>query len=236
MNRPPADAPPALDTIFALPGAGRARFTGRAEGNMSSVGGDGREQAAANRRRLRTSLGLATLARGFQVHGATVEIVAAHREDPPGNESLARADGQATRVAGIGVAVLAADCLPIALGADGAVAMLHAGWRGLAAGVIEQGVCALRSLGAAGPFAAVVGPGAGACCYEVGPEVHAALGDPARAPANIDLRAIAHRRLRAAGAARIADLDLCTICDPRLHSHRREGQAAGRNMGVAWLS
>ncbi len=70
---------------------------------------------------------------------------------------------------GVGAMVLAADCLPVALGNDGAVAMVHAGWRGLAAGVLEEGVRAVRELGGEGKIAAIVGPGAGPCCYEVGP-------------------------------------------------------------------
>lgn len=227
---------PALDTLFDLAGRGHALFTSRAEGNMSSVGGVEAEQGAANRERLRGRTGADALARGFQVHGAHVEIVTAALADPTGNDTLTRADGQATAMPGIALAVLAADCLPIALGGEGAVAVLHAGWRGLAAGIVEQGVFALLDLGAAGPLHAVLGPCAGACCYEVGPEVHAALGSPSGDRANIDLRAIAHDRLQAAGVATIEDLDACTICDERLFSHRREGEQAGRQAGVAWLS
>ena len=113
--------------------------------------------------------------------------------------------------------------------------MLHAGWRGLAAGVLEEGVLALRSLGGDEQIAAVIGPGAGACCYEVGAEVHAALTG-GRRRASIDLRAIARRRLLAAGVSEVRDVDACTICDARFFSHRREGQRAGRQAGVAWLS
>ena len=131
--------------------------------------------------------------------------------------------------------VLTADCLPVALGSTRAVAMLHAGWRGLAAGVLEEGVLALRSLGGDEEIAAVIGPGAGACCYEVGAEVHAALTG-GRRRASIDLRAIARRRLLAAGVSEVRDVDACTICDARFFSHRREGQRAGRQAGVAWLS
>ena len=87
--------------------------------------------------------------------------------------------------------------------ADGAVAMVHAGWRGLAAGVLEEGVRAVRELGGDGDLVAVIGPGAGPCCYEVGEEVHAAFGGqvigtpPTRNPPSrrIDLKAIARDRL-----------------------------------------
>jgi len=60
--------------------------------------------------------------------------------------------------------------------------MVHAGWRGLAAGVLEEGVRALRELGGDGDLVAVIGPGAGPCCYEVGEEVHTAFGDAHRVP------------------------------------------------------
>jgi polyphenol oxidase len=81
---------------------------------------------------------------------------------------------------------------------------------------------------------ALIGPGAGPCCYEVGAEVHAALGGtPRHGP--IDLAGIAARRLRAAGVGEVRALDVCTICDRRFFSHRREGDRAGRQAGVAWL-
>jgi hypothetical protein len=118
--------------------------------------------------------------------------------------------------------------------------MLHAGWRGLAAGVIAAGVAALRAAGAAGPLSAAVGPGAGRCCYEVGEEVHAAFaGRPERVHhgANLDLPAIAHHDLEAAGVATIHQLGLCTVCsDPALFfSHRRDDGVTGRQAGIAWL-
>jgi YfiH family protein len=150
------------------------------------------------------------------------------------------ADGQATDLRGLGALVLTADCLPVALGTDGAVAIVHAGWRGLAAGVLEEGVRALRELGGEGDLLAVIGPGAGPCCYEVGDEVHAAFGDAHRVASpsarNIDLKAIARDRLLAAGVSEVRDLAACTICDERFFSHRREGARAGRQGAVAWLS
>jgi YfiH family protein len=132
--------------------------------------------------------------------------------------------------------VLSADCLPVALGCEGAVAMVHAGWRGLVAGVLEEGVRAVAELGDGGETVAVVGPCAGGCCYEVGREVHDAFGGAHRDGSRIDLRAIAHDRLLAAGVAHVHHQRTCTICDERFFSHRREGVRAGRQAGVAWLS
>jgi copper oxidase (laccase) domain-containing protein len=114
--------------------------------------------------------------------------------------------------------------------------MVHAGWRGLAAGVLEEGVRAMGELSAGGEIVAVVGPGAGPCCYEVGPEVHEAFAGAHAHGRLIDLRAIAHDRLLAAGVSEVRDVNACTICNQRYFSHRREGSRAGRQAGVAWLS
>jgi YfiH family protein len=224
-----------------LAGGGRVLFSGRAEGNMSSVGGDRAEEGSLAREHLRARIGVRGLARGYQVHGNAVMRVASIPESDADVPST-RADGQATALAGVGAMVLTADCLPVALGVRGAVAMLHAGWRGLAGGILEQGVLALRELeledeaGRPGAIVAVIGPGAGACCYEVGEEVHAAFPGAPRRGRKIDLRAIARERLTAAGVSDVRDVDACTICDERYFSHRREGAHAGRQAGVAWLS
>jgi YfiH family protein len=235
-----------------LPGGGRALFTDRSHGNVSSVGGEGAEGGLGARERLRERCGADVLLRGYQVHGTVVGRVyadGARRGTPAGGDDLPdarawhdgeaqpgfRADGHAVAAPGVAAMVLAADCLPVVLGAQGAVAALHAGWRGLAAGVLEQGVRALREVGGAGEIVAVAGPCAGECCYEVGEEVHAAFGDAHRSGALLDLRAIAHDRLRAAGVAEVRDVRGCTICDERFFSHRREGPRAGRQAALAWL-
>jgi len=218
-----------------LPGRGRALFTERAHGNVSSVGGEDAEHGDRVRERLRRLAGVQRLVRGYQVHGSVVQRVRAMPREEQGAPASVQADGQATAVAGVGTMVLSADCLPVALGRTGAVAMVHAGWRGLAAGVLEEGVRALAELGGDDEIVAIVGPGAGVCCYEVGPEVHAAFGDAHRAGRHIDLRAIAHERLLAAGVGHVHDVEACTICDQRFFSHRREGARAGRQAGVAWL-
>ncbi|HXW58602.1 MAG TPA: polyphenol oxidase family protein [Solirubrobacteraceae bacterium] len=244
-----------------LPGGGRVLFTARASGNLSTMRGAGHELGAAARDRMRAELGLRRLCAGAQVHGSTVR-----RDlpgDRPGDDLLpVQADGQATSSGRVGVMVLTADCLPVVIASRAAVAAVHAGWRGLAAGVLEEGVRAVRELGAASAstsheapappepgsaeeIVAIIGPGAGPCCYVVGVEVHAALGSPVQAgpaapdggaAAPIDLKAIACERLLEAGASSVRDLGLCTICDERFYSHRREAQHAGRQAGIAWLS
>jgi YfiH family protein len=219
-----------------LPSRGQALFTERAHGNMSSVAGDGAEHGERARERLCAQVGVERLARGYQVHGSMVQRVTALGTQEQAAEGDVEADGQATALRGIATIVLVADCLPVALGSAGAVAMIHAGWRGLAAGVLEEGVRALAELDGGDQIVAIVGPCAGVCCYEVGPEVHAAFAGAHGDGRNIDLRGIAHERLLAAGVAEVRDVDACTICDERFFSHRREGARAGRQAGVAWLS
>lgn len=223
------------ELAHTLAGGERVLFGTRADGNMSSVSGSGADAGSAARERLRGRLGLRRIVRGRQVHGAVVARVADPIAARPDTRELAEADGQATAMRDVGVMVLTADCLPVALGCGDAVAMLHAGWRGLAAGVLEEGVRALRQLGGGGEMAAVIGPGAGACCYEVGADVHAAIAAGARA-GPIDLSAIARERLQRMGVAHVCELRVCTICDTRFFSHRREGARAGRQAAVAWLS
>jgi polyphenol oxidase len=226
----------ALAFEFQLPGGGRALFTTRAAGNLSTLAGAGHEHGLRRRQQLCERLRLRWLCSSRQAHGTTVHAI--ERIAGTGGQAVPiDADGHATALHHVGAMVLAADCLPVALGSDGAVAVVHAGWRGLAAGVLEQGVDVLRALSAGSTqIGAVVGPGAGACCYEVGPEVHAAFAGAHAHGRNIDLRAIAHARLAAAGVADVRDVRACTICDPRFFSHRREGARAGRQAGVAWLS
>jgi YfiH family protein len=232
-------APDDLSLRFELPGGGHALFTSRAEGNLSTLRGPGHEYGRRERDRLCEQLGLRWLCASRQVHGVMVHRVAgglpAHARG--GQPVEIDADGHATALRELGVMVLVADCLPVIIGSEGAVAAVHAGWRGLAGGVLEEGVRAVRDLGGGEQITAVVGPGARGCCYEVGEEVHAALGGIHRAGhSNLDLAAVACDRLHDAGVAHVEDVGMCTICDERLFSHRREGLDAGRQAGIAWLS
>jgi YfiH family protein len=185
---------------------------------------DDPDRVRENRARVERIAG-GRLAQGRQVHGTAV--VDAHPD------AVVDADGQVTDRADVSPIVLVADCVPIALVAPEGVAMLHAGWRGLAGGIVAEGVQRLRGLGA-GRMAAAVGPGAGPCCYEVGEEVHAAFGTSGR---TVDLKAVAQARLVEAGVEEIHDCGLCTMCDPeRFFSHRRDGGVTGRQAGVVWRS
>jgi YfiH family protein len=236
---------PAGDHIgIDLPGA-RAVFTTRRGGhstgpyesmNLGVLTGDERPVVLSNRATLADQLGVG-LVFGRQVHG---DRVATATRAGDFSDAL-QVDGHATVAAGVAPLVFTADCLPIAVAGQGAVAMLHAGWRGLAAGVITKGVRVMRELGADGALRAAIGPGAGVCCYEVGEEVHAELahaGPAARDGRNADLKAVARRLLIEAGVEQVDDVGLCTICDPHglFFSHRREHGVTGRQAGIAWLT
>jgi YfiH family protein len=191
---------------------------------------------------LRTSPALPGVRRPRQVHGAIVV-----RADA--GDALGEADAALATQPGVAVGVVTADCVPVLVAAGPAVAAVHAGWRGLAAGVIPR---ALEALAEAAPGAApvaAVGPCIGACCYEVDAPVLDALGRrfgralesglrPARpGHALLDLAALAREALLAAGLlpSRVGVLEgACTRCDAaRFHSFRRDGASAGRLL--SWI-
>lgn len=245
------------------------RFTGRRGGvstgpydalNLGSWGDDDPDAVAANRAILAgyAGTGPERIAQARQVHGSDV-LVLRDDGDLPGADLVAAArdaDGVATALRGAPCVVLCADCVPVALVADRAVAMVHAGWRGLVGGVLEAGLRALADAdagtGDAGAgVTAVIGPSAGPCCYEVGDEVHAALaasaplgvgtgvGEPGRFRVgdHADLWAAAAARLRAAGVEHVLTVGECTICAPDDYfSHRRDAGTTGRQAGMVWLS
>ena len=127
-----------------------------------------------------------------------------------------------------------ADCLPLLLAAPGGVAALHCGWRPLAGGIVDEGVRALREVAGDGVITAAFGPSARGCCYEVGEEVHAHFAgfDARRGERNLDLAAVASAQLQAAGVEAVLDTGLCTMCDERFFSHRRDNGVTGRQAGV----
>jgi YfiH family protein len=204
--------------------------------NLGRLTGDAGEHVDENRARLAAAVGLprGRFLYGRQVHGTRVR----RATEPPSTERpVAEEDGQATGLPDAAALVFVADCLPVALAADGAVAAVHAGWKGLAGGILAEGVAALRELGATGSVSAAIGPGAGGCCYEVGEEVHAAFEgyDARRGERNLDLAAVARAKLAEAGVEDVHDVGLCTMCRTDLFfSHRAEGGDTGRQAGVVW--
>lgn len=176
-----------------------------------------------------------------QVHGGELVVAEGERwREPPA------ADAVAASRPGRAVGVVTADCVPVLLASARGewVLAVHAGWRGLAAGVVEGAVAFLRARRPEGGWVAALGPHVGPCCYEVDAPVVDALRarfasdlDDALRPTRpahwrLDLGRLARRACERAGLdpARVGALpDACTACDPvRFHSHRRDGPGAGR--------
>jgi len=192
------------------------------------------ENVDENRRRLFASVGVETerLALNRQVHSGAVNRAEA-------GERTRKGDGLWTDEPGVPMLAFSADCLPIALarmnGKPG-LALLHAGRLGLLEGIVQAGVAALR-----GPLAAIVGPGIGPCCYEVGEDILAAyrarFGPDVLQGRNLDLWTAAERVLRETGVDAVERLDVCTACNPdRFFSHRRDGQLTGRQGVIGYLA
>ncbi len=177
-----------------------------------------------------------------QVHGATVLTVL---DDGP-HWPVGPGDALVSTVPGLVAYVRAADCTPVLVAGPRGVAAIHAGWRGTAAGVVTAAVRRLVEISGQRPaeLVAAVGPSIGPCCYEVGPEVVEGLAR--QAPPELFLREHRGRRPTVDVAAvdlhlleglgiRAERLSVCTRCDHRFHSWRRDGQEAGRQAGLIGL-
>jgi len=215
-------------------------------GNRHTADGDIPASVESNRRLLQEGLGLPSTPHWLrQVHGTTVlRFDAAPAEG--GGEPVA--DAAVTSVPGVVLAILTADCLPLVLAArDGReVGAAHAGWRGLADGMLEQTVAAMET--APADLVAWLGPAAGPAEYEIGEDVYRAfVGHDAAAGAafaatraghwKVDLYALARQRLQAAGmnAADVHGGTLSTIADPGFFSHRRD-RRTGRMATLVWMA
>jgi len=221
--------------------------------NLGAKWGDHAAAVAENRRRLASAVGVAgPIYVARQVHGAAVAIVRAG--DDPAAIAATEADALCSDDARVALGVFVADCVP-ALIVDprsGAVAAVHAGWRGTVAGVLPAAVRALADRFGARPgdLRVALGPSIGLCCFEVGAEVVAALasalpgaqarvvhGSPRGVPDkwHVDLRLANRLLLERAGVAPDA-IDAaadCTHCDrPRFYSYRRDRERTGQQMGV----
>jgi YfiH family protein len=184
---------------------------------------------------------------GDQVHGRLIASLGEETERPfAGVASVGVCDGLITDVIGLGVAVWTADCVPVLLAGDGVVSVVHAGWRGAAAGIVckavrrfevEYGVSAQA-------LEVVLGPAVASCHYEVGSEVISALagGGPPdsmwRRGKRVDLRDFLSAQLLDLGVDRTAiqRIGPCTACDSELASFRRDGLDAGRQVAMVGLT
>ena len=212
--------------------------------NLGILTGDEPEHVIENRRLLCEKAGAeperATML--WQQHGAGVVKATADRGVMTPGFDHPQGDAVWTDEPGLAMMLITANCLPVAVaranGAGSSLAVLHVGWRGLLAGIAEA---ALYELGE-GPFNAVIGPGIGPCCFEVGEEVASQFDaryiDRTHPKAHVDLVAFTTDILRARGFAddRISDSELCTRCDGSVfHSYRREGKGGGRNLQIVTM-
>ncbi|MGZ4548219.1 MAG: peptidoglycan editing factor PgeF [Blastococcus sp.] len=210
--------------------------------NLGAHVGDDAAAVAANRARVARELRVPEdrLVWMTQVHGTGVAVV-----DGPQQGPVPDVDALVTATPGLVLCVLVADCVPVLL-ADpvaGVVAAVHAGREGVRQGVVPAALAAMTRLGARpGNVTALLGPAVCGACYEVPAamqaEVARAVPDAAvrtrRGTPGLDLRAGLDARLRAAGVAEVVHDPRCTVEDPRLFSHRREG-VTGRQAGLVWL-
>jgi copper oxidase (laccase) domain-containing protein len=175
---------------------------------------------------------------GRQEHTRLAFTFSAPQPLPAGPHLVGTCDALLTAEPWTALTVRSADCLPVVLAGNGAVALVHAGWRGLAADVLGAALGRMRAeFGVpAAAVRAVVGVGIGPCHYRVGEEVITALschpvrGDAWRGAGAVDLAAWTKGRMLALGVPEeaIQLLPGCTACSPSYHSYRRDGEAAGR--------
>jgi len=211
--------------------------------NLGLLTADDGEAVGENRRRLAAALGFepGQIAYARQVHGTRLiehpgPFICSFSSTGDKKEQASappEADGHVLRAAGTAALVFTADCLPVAVSGPKGMAMLHAGWRGLAGGILAAGAEAV------GATSAAIGPGIGPCCYEVGDEVlesFSGLGEGVAAGRMLDLPEVARRMLRAAGVERVESAGLCTSCEAELfYSHRRDRGRTGRQSGIGWV-
>ncbi len=233
-------------SLFGLPDRGvravcTTRQTGKRQGvyqglNLATHVGDDLNVVIKNREWLRRQFNLPDEPRWLnQVHGAQILEVGQNLER---DSADAAADGAITLVSNTVLAILTADCLPILLAScDGArIAVVHAGWRGLLAGVIEAAVAGFEGA----PVCAWIGPGMGPCHFEVGPEFKALFSEPGLLLSKpgqrdyLDLPEAANRRLQKVGVRQVVQSERCTVCEKdTFYSYRREG-VTGRFASLLW--
>jgi polyphenol oxidase len=213
--------------------------------NVSFSVGDEPAAVRANRSRIARSLGIGRFACAGLVHGSSVAFVGPDRQgagfDDP-NDVVAGADAIATRTSGLSLAITSADCLPLVLASSSepTIVVVHAGWRGLAAGILARAVALFERPSDA---TVAIGPAIGPDHYEVQGDVVAAVK---RAPLSdavvsregerfaLDLVGTARRTLARAGVEDVSDTGLCTACErSRFFSHRADGGRTGRQAAIA---
>lgn len=211
--------------------------------NLGGAVGDNPQHVAENLRRFAEAVGfnLAALHQVFQVHGRAVHRPG--RGESPGQSVRVEADAVLAAEAGVAAGIRVADCVPVLLGdtETGRAVAVHAGWRGVVAGVVAEAVASLETT-QPGSLVAAVGPCIGACCFEVGDEVAEAIAGAAGADVVVqgtgprphaDLRRAVSMQLERLGVVHREHVGGCTVCEAdRWFSFRREGPHSGRMLAV----
>jgi YfiH family protein len=225
--------PETSEPMARRPAAGCWAFTAEAQGASVAFAGRG---AAGNREEVLAGLTgqQRQVAWARQIHSA--RVLRAH----PGE--CGEGDALVSHGSAVALSIVTADCVPVLLAGPQGIAAVHAGWRGIAAGVVPAAIEALGE--APSSLTSWIGPAIGPCCYETGPDVAAkvaAASDPAIVAEGpngrpyLDLQLAVRRQLETAGLHQVQVIPLCTRCAAAtLHSYRRDGKAGGRNHAFIW--
>jgi YfiH family protein len=234
---------------WEAPGPYRVAFSTRLGGvsegpyaslNLGAKTDDDYDRVSVNRGRLCAEMGAdgTTATMGYQVHGSNV--TEARPKGVLASTVFEQCDGLWSDRPGQAMLLVTADCAPVALcrsDGDPGLALLHVGWKGLLAGIVQSGASALGG----GNLAAAVGPAIGPCCYEVGEEVAAPyrelFGADVMRGRNLDLPLAVERALEQAGIDSVERTDICTACHPELFfSHRRDNGVTGRQGVIGYVA
>jgi YfiH family protein len=234
---------------WEAPGPYRVAFSTRLGGvsegpyaslNLGAKTDDDYDRVSVNRGRLCAEMGAdgTTATMGYQVHGSNV--TEARPKGVLASTVFEQCDGLWSDRPGQAMLLVTADCAPVALcrsDGDPGLALLHVGWKGLLAGIVQSGASALGG----GNLAAAVGPAIGPCCYEVGEEVAAPyrelFGADVMHGRNLDLPLAVEHALEEAGIDSVERTDICTACHPELFfSHRRDNGVTGRQGVIGYVA
>jgi YfiH family protein len=234
---------------WEAPGPYRVAFSTRLGGvsegpyaslNLGAKTDDDYDRVSVNRGRLCAEMGAdgTTATMGYQVHGSNV--TEARPKGVLASTVFEQCDGLWSDRPGQAMLLVTADCAPVALcrsDGDPGLALLHVGWKGLLAGIVQSGASALGG----GNLAAAVGPAIGPCCYEVGEEVAAPyrelFGADVMHGRNLDLPLAVEHALEEAGIDSVERTDICTACHPELFfSHRRDNCVTGRQGVIGYVA
>ena len=234
---------------WEAPGPYRVAFSTRLGGvsegpyaslNLGAKTNDEYDRVSENRGRLcaETGADATTAAMGYQVHGPNVTEARPKGVLVP--TEFEQCDGLWSDRPGQAMLLVTADCAPVVLcrsDGDPGLALLHVGWKGLLAGIVQSGASALGG----GVLAAAVGPAIGPCCYEVREGVAAPyrerFGAVVMRGRNLDLRLAVERALEEAGIDSVEHTDMCTACHPELFfSHRRDNGVTGRQGVIGYVA